>query len=149
MSGNEELKKMIKELLTKGFISGGSMEGGKSINPFEDYGRFRPPQPSIGADGQITSGFSYKFQSHLDVVDKDGRHGLTDQTKYDVAFLQLIVMEFVELIKRKDEELNNKNNEIETLYKRVRDYLLIQDQLYKDYISMEKEYNKKKDEMSA
>lgn len=59
------------------------------------------------------------------MVDKDGRNGLTEQTKYDVAFLQLVVMEFIELTKRKDDELNNKNSEIESLYKRIRDYLLV------------------------
>ena len=60
MSGNEELKKMIRELLTKGFI-GGSTGDSKGGNPFEDYGRFRPPVPHVGVDGQISSGFSYKF----------------------------------------------------------------------------------------
>jgi len=50
------------------------------------------------------------------------------------------------LIKRKDEELSSKNIEIDSLYKRVRDYLLIQDQLYKDYVHAEKDFNKSKDE---
>ena len=58
-------------------------------------------------------------------MDKDGRAGLSDKTKYDVGFLQLQLTEFIELIKRKDEDLTNKNNEIEYLYKKVRDYLLV------------------------
>ena len=59
---------------------GGSMAGG----------RFRPPQPNMGIDGEISTGFSHKFQAHLEVADKDGRTGLGEQqTRYDVAFLQI------------------------------------------------------------
>lgn len=78
-------------------------------------------------------------------MDKDGRAGLSDQTKYDVAFLQLQLAEFMELLRRKDEDLTNKNNEIEHLYKKIRDYLLVQDQLYKDFVKQEKDYNSKKE----
>lgn len=88
-------------------------------------GRFRPPVPSVGHDGEITQGYSYKYQTHMEIVDRDGRAGLSDQTKYDVAFMQLQVMECLELLKRKDEELSAKNNEVEGLYKKVRDYLLV------------------------
>jgi hypothetical protein len=31
----------------------------------------------------------------------------------------------MELVKRKDEELTTKNSEIDQLYKRIRDYLLV------------------------
>ena len=48
-----------------------------------------------------------------------------DQTKYDVAFLQLQVQELIEINKRKEEELAHKNSETENLYKRIRDYLLV------------------------
>jgi len=48
---------------------GGSMAGG----------RFRPPQPNMGIDGEISTGFSHKFQAHLEVADKDGRAGLGEQ----------------------------------------------------------------------
>ena len=60
------------------------------------------------------------------MADKDGRTGLGEnQTRYDVAFLQLQLQECFELIKRKDEELTTKNLETDSLYKRVRDYLLV------------------------
>lgn len=39
-----------------------------------------------------------------------------------------------------------RNLETEALYKRVRDYLLVQDQLYKDYVKMDKEMHKAKEE---
>lgn len=91
-SGNEELKKMIRELLAKGFtIAGdGTVKATTgSVNTYGDLGQFRPPLPSVGHEGDINNGYSYKFKTHLDVVDKDGRSGLDDQTKYDVAFMQL------------------------------------------------------------
>lgn len=37
-------------------------------------------------------------------------------------------------------------NEIEVLYKRARDYLLVQDQLYKDFVKLEKDHDDKKKE---
>ena len=80
-------------------------------------------------------------------MDKDGRAGLKDQTKYDVAFLQLQLCEFIELIKRKDEEIITKNNEIEHLYGKIRDYLLVQDQLYKDFVKQEKDFTSKSKEL--
>lgn len=111
-------------------------------------GRFRPPVPNMGIDGEVAMGYSTKFQMNLEVADKDGRTGLGDQTRYDVAFLQLQLQESFELIKRKDDELTTKNHEIEGLYKRVREYLVIQDQLYKDYVRSEKETHKLKEENS-
>ena len=67
------------------------------------------------------------FRAELDVADKDGKLGLAigEQTRYDVAFLQLQLQEVMELVKRKDEELTTKNSEIDQLYKRIRDYLLV------------------------
>ena len=91
MSGNEEVKRMLRDIQAKGLSAGPSMMGSKQSEsaPFADYGRFRPPVPTVGVDGDISSRFSYKFQSHLDVMDKDGRAGLGEQTKYDVAFMML------------------------------------------------------------
>ena len=138
MSGNEELKKMLRDMLAHGFSgsvgAGGHMPLAQTQNPYGDLGRFRPPIPTVGVDGEISQGYSYKYQTHLEVMDKDGRSGLADQTKYDVAFMQLQLIEFLEIIKRKDEDLAHKNNEVEALYKKTRDYLLVQDQLYKDFI---------------
>jgi len=81
MTGNEELKKMLRDLMTKGLSMNGSLSGGVTTNQgnnFGDMGRFRPPIPSIGVDGDISQGYSYKFQTHMDVMDKDGRAGLSD-----------------------------------------------------------------------
>ncbi len=53
MLGNEELKKMIRELMSKGFITGGTTNTLGPVNTFGDFGKFRPPQPTIGVDGGI------------------------------------------------------------------------------------------------
>ena len=42
-----------------------------------------------------------------------------------------------------------KNNEIEHLYEKIRDYLLVQDQLYKDYVKMEKTYEQRNKELET
>ena len=49
-------------------------------------------------------------------------------------------------MRRKDEELGSKQAEIDTLYRKTRDYLLVQDMLYKDFVRMEKDYNFKREE---
>jgi hypothetical protein len=109
-------------------------------------GRLRPPVPSMGIDGEVAMGYSGKFQQNLEVADRDGRAGLGEQTRYDVAFLQLQLQEAFELVRRKDEELAAKNHEVEGLYKRVREYLVVQDQLYKDYVRGEKETHRLKED---
>lgn len=112
-------------------------------------GIFKPPVPSQDPTGDIVSGYSNRFKTHLTVADRDGNPGLSDeQTKYDVAFLQLQLQEVLEINKRKEDELQTKNTEIEGLYKRLRDYLIIQDQLYKDYVRAEALTTKMKEEMN-
>lgn len=63
MSGNEELKRMLRDIQAKGLSAGGPVTiGGKQSSPsYADFGRFRPPVPSVGVDGDISSGYSYKF----------------------------------------------------------------------------------------
>jgi translation initiation factor 2 beta subunit (eIF-2beta)/eIF-5 len=131
---------MIRELITQGVTAQPVMMSQSEIStmpqqqphPHMQYsmasGRFRPPQPNMGLDGEVTQGYSYKLAQNLEVADRDGKTGLGDnQTRYDVAFLQLQLQEAIEINKRKDEELAARNLETEALYKRVRDYLLVQD----------------------
>ena len=54
---------------------------------------------------------------------------------------------FYHCIKRKDENLKTQQIEIDSLYNRVRDYILTQDQLYKDFIKMERAFTKKEAEL--
>jgi hypothetical protein len=54
MTGNEELKKMLRDLMSKGISMGGTgTVSSQPMNPFGDFGKFRPPIPSIGVDGDI------------------------------------------------------------------------------------------------
>jgi hypothetical protein len=46
----------------------------------------------------------------------------------------------IELNKRKDETLEIQKDQIEKLYAKIKDYLLIQDQLYKDFTSVERNF---------
>ena len=140
-SGNEEVKKLLKELVQNQasmmMTAAANMQsmGGQQASTGAHHpqmmmsfgtGRFRAPVPSMGIDGDVSSGYSHKFQQHLEVADRDGKAGLGDQqTRYDVAFLQLQLMECFELQKRKDEELSAKNLEIDALYKRIREYLIV------------------------
>ena len=56
MTGNEELKKMLRDLMIKGLNVSNGSGAGLSLgitNPFGDFGKFRPPLPSVGVDGDI------------------------------------------------------------------------------------------------
>jgi hypothetical protein len=98
---NEDVKRMIRELM--GNI-GNSLQqtGGQFMQTLPMAGQItnnfvggqarlsKPPTPSVGVDGDISSGFTHKFAGHLEVADRDGHLGLgSEQTRYDVAFLQL------------------------------------------------------------
>lgn len=61
--------------------------------------------------------------------------------------MQLQLQECFEVIKRKDETCKFQQIEIDSLYKRVRSYVLTQDQLYKDYVKMERGFQKKEQGM--
>lgn len=138
---NEDVKRMIRDLVSnigniqpgQFMTTGGGVptQGGSTVlNTFNFGGQggrlTKPPTPSVGVDGDISSGYTHKFGGHLEVADKDGRLGLgSEQTRYDVAFLQLQLQELLEINKRKEDELQHKNHEIETLYKRIRDYLVV------------------------
>jgi hypothetical protein len=145
-NGNDEVKKQIKSLfdVLSNLPAGGFAPnaGAYQTGPVDasaghggiihhygggGSGRFRPPIPNVDVDNDIRSGRSIMFRAELDVADKDGKLGLAigEQTRYDVAFLQLQLQEVMELVKRKDEELTTKNSEIDQLYKRIRDYLLV------------------------
>jgi hypothetical protein len=112
--------------------------------------KFRAPQPGAAFDGEIQNGTSYKFNNtQLNVVDSNGHAGVSSSTAYEHAFLQLQLQESFELIKRKDDNLKNQQIEIESLYKRVRSYVLTQDQLYKDFVKMERAFQKKEQDLKT
>ncbi len=77
----------------------------------------------------------------MPVFDSSGRGGIGDPNRYDVACLQLQLLECLELVKRKDDKSQHYEQEVDMLYRRVRDYLLVQDQLYKDFVAAEKDFD--------
>lgn len=44
----------------------------------------------------------------------------------------------IEVNKRKDELISSQKDQIDRLYAKVKDHLLVQDQLYKDYVTVER-----------
>ena len=107
-------------------------------------GQFRPPHPGEAFDGEISRGISYKFDnSELALYDKSGKHGIRESNVYENAFLQLQLKEAFELNYRQNEQINYQKKDIEELYKKIRGYLLTQDQLYKDCLRVERHYEKK------
>lgn len=48
------------------------------------------------------------------------------------------VQEMIEVNKRKDELISSQKDQIDRLYAKVKDHLLVQDQLYKDYVTVER-----------
>ena len=53
--------------------------------------------------------------------------------------------EVLEINNRQNEQIGHQKREIEALYKRIRGYLLTQDQLYKDCVRVERNYTKKEE----
>ena len=118
-------------------------------NYYNPNSRYQPPTPAQpNSDGYFAEGNSKEFNSRLGLIGKDGQKFISDSNAHEHAFLQLQLQDCFEIIKRKDDELRNKYHEIDSLGKRVRSYVLTQDQLYKDFIRMERAYKKKEKEMS-
>ena len=55
----------------------------------------------------------------------------------------------MEQLRRKDQTVAAQKNEIEKLYIRVKEHVLIQDQLYKDYITLERNFDRKEKHLKA
>jgi len=51
----------------------------------------------------------------------------------------------IELNKRKDDTIGEQKDNIERLYEKIKDYLLTQDQLYKDYVRLERSFKRKEE----
>lgn len=108
-----------------------------AINQFDAY-KFGPPRQT----GQLT-GFSSKFDTNLNVP-----LGGSANSK-DIPALQLQLVELFALNERKDTQIKTIEAELERAYTKVRKYLLMQDQLYLNYVEEYqgfKESTKKHDE---
>ena len=58
---------------------------GNSRMDYSSMEKFRPPIPHEDFNGDVQSGFSYKFQTHLEVVDNKGMRGIGEVSKFDAA----------------------------------------------------------------
>ena len=83
------------------------------------------------------------------VTGRNGEDKGIESSMQDNAFLQLQLQECFELINRKDETLKQQKREIDTLYNRIKRYLLVQDHLYKDHVKMEREHEKAVEELKT
>ena len=155
---NEELKAALERLgqhLTAAGGAGGSI-GGLASGRIDGLGgtfsksgapqwsaRLQPPVPRVNPDSTVTRGYSHRFAVDLLVTSRHGEDRTADAKElYDNAFLQVQLQECFELIKRKDEALKSQKREIDTLYSRIKKYLLMQDHLYKDFVKMEDDHAK-------
>ena len=144
---------MVEQLLQQGVMVNSSSinqhqitVGGLDQNRPHIPGQFRPPQPHDAFDGEINRGTSYKFSNtELAVHDKDGKIGINASHVHEHAFLQLQLKEAFEINHRLNLQMKDQQREIDSLYKRTRGYLLTQDQLYKDFVRVERNYKAKED----
>lgn len=108
-----------------------------------------PPVPLSGPYGNwsdIKEGYSYRFKSKLPVISGDlfGEQGFDQNMAiYEIASLQLQNLETMELMERKDRELQSLNMEIEEFRNQMRQSLLVQDELFKQYFEEKGKFEEK------
>jgi len=88
-----------------------------------EAGRFGPPRVT-----GMATGFSSKFNTNLNIPMAGSAN------PKDIPALQLQLVELFGLNDRKDEQIKMLEAELERAYTRVRKYLLMQDQLYLNYV---------------
>jgi len=113
-----------------------------------------PPVPLSGPYGNwsdIKEGYSYRFKTKLPVISGDlfGEQGFDQNMAiYEIASLQLQNLETMELMERKDRELQSLNLEIEDFRNQMRQSLLVQDELFKQYFEEKGKYEEKIKDMT-
>lgn len=89
----------------------------------DEAGRFGPPRVT-----GMTTGYSSKFNTNLNIPMAGSAN------PKDIPALQLQLVELFALNERKDEQIKTLESELERAYTKVRKYLLMQDQLYLNYV---------------
>lgn len=79
--------------------------------------------------------------------DKEGRIGINASNVKEHAFLQLQLKEAFEINHKLTIQMKDQQREIDSLYKRTRGYLLTQDQLYKDFVRVERHFKQKEEKI--
>ena len=108
-----------------------------------------PPAPLSGPYGNwsdVKEGYSYRFKTKLPVemADLFTEQGFDQNAaRYEIASLQLHNLETMELMERKDREIQALNLEIEDFRNQMRQILLVQDELFKQYFEEKTKYDEK------
>lgn len=108
-----------------------------------------PPVPLPGPYGNwsdVREGYSHRFKSKMpvDMHDLYGEQGFDQNAaRYEIACLQLHNLETLELMDRKDRELQTVNLEVEDLRNQMRQTLLVQDELFKQYFDEKAKFEEK------
>lgn len=116
----------LKELLMKLFSGMTPTTDEKAV--IQRHGLQLPPVPIPNALGEYQDGFSYRFNSKMPVPEI-----WTGEPKRDMAAMQLQIIELLELISRRDEEDKITTIELDQFRSKLREILLIQQELYKEY----------------
>lgn len=125
----EEIRKEnreLKELLMKLFSGMTPTNDEKAV--IQRHGLSLPPVPLQNAVGEYTDGFSYRFSSKMPVPEI-----WTGEPKRDMAAMQLQIIELLELISRRDEEDKITTLELDEFRGKLREILLVQQELYREY----------------
>ena len=107
------------------------------------------PTPLAGPYGNwndMKEGYSHRFKTKIpvDVQEFYGEQGFDQQAAlYEIASLQLHNIETMELLERKDKELQAADLEIQEFRKQMRESLLVQDELFKQYFVEKKIFMEK------
>ena len=139
---DEELYNKLLNLIEN--LSSQKAEGGGATHMIQ-----WPPVPLSGPYGNwsdIREGYSYRFKSKIpvqldDFYNEQGFDQLA--AKYEIAALQLHNLETIELLERKEREISTLNTEIEDIRTEMRNMLLVQDELFKQYVEEKKKYEEK------
>ena len=108
-----------------------------------------PPEPMPKSDGNIPEGITYRFgKGPLPVLPIDiERYSQNRINKFEFAFLQLALIESVELHARKDEENKSFTREIVKIEEMLRQLILQRNSLYEDHAKEFRTWEDKKAEL--
>jgi Ca2+-binding EF-hand superfamily protein len=95
----------------------------------------KPPKPLAGIFGdwtEVSEGYSYKFNSKLNVksYDEELANMDMDKAKYFIAALQLHNMESMELLHQREQEFQALTVEMNEIRNHLREALLVQDEIF-------------------
>lgn len=119
---NRELKELLMKLFT------GTAPTADEKNIIQRHALSLPPVPIQDSFGEYKEGFSYRFSSKMPVPDI-----WTGEPKRDMAAMQLQIIELLELLSRRDEEDKITTIELDEFRNKLREILLVQQELYREY----------------